>query len=304
MTMVATTTTDPSIPMQQPADPGSHCLPDRQPAAPVVQRRECGFALLVVLWVLGLLALLGSHFAADGRTETALARNLRGAAVVEAATAGAIRQEIFRLLQSPEINRRDIGVSRQVRAGATLVSLVVEDEANWLNPNITPAAELVPLLEQAGADARSAASIAAAILDWRTGGTLPRPGGAKAPQYQTAGRSYGPPGVAFQSVAELGLVLGMTPTLLDRVRPHLTVFTELNPVGGSNDPFVARVLQAAAPPGSPPQVGDLGPITVVRITATGRQPDNTSVMLRAVVRLAGTPDGMPFEILSWQRLAG
>jgi len=269
--------------------------------ASVMRRRERGFALLVVLWVLGFLALMGSHFAADGRTETALARNMRAAAVVEAATAGAIQQEIFGLLQSPEINRRDIGVARQVRAGATLVSLVVEDERNWLNPNIAPAAELAALLEQAGADTRSAASIAAAILDWRTGGTLPRPGGAKAPQYQAAGRSYGPPGAAFQSVAELGLVLGMTPTLLDRVSPHLTVFTELNPVGGSSDPSVARAIQAAAPPGSLPEVGGLDPITVVRITAIGHQPDNASIMLRAVVRLAGAPDGLPFEILSWRR---
>jgi general secretion pathway protein K len=306
MTIEATTTTDTSVPIQQPAELGRHSLasPPTAGTVPASHRRECGFALLIVLWVLGLLALLGSHFAAAGRAETALARNQRAAAAVEAATAGAIQQEIFELVQSPENTSRDIGASRQVHAGATLVSLDVEDETSRLNPNIAQAAELGALLEQVGADARSAASIAAAILDWRTDGTLPRPGGAKAPQYHAAGLSYGPPGSAFLSVTELGLVLGMTPTLLDRVRPHLTVFTELDPNGGSSDPFVARALQAITPAGSAPQVGDAGAIAVVRITAVGHQPDNATVMLRAVVRLNATSDGPPFEILSWQRLAG
>ena len=42
--------------------------------------RERGFALLIVLWTLGLLALLGTQLLATARQDTQLARNLVDAA--------------------------------------------------------------------------------------------------------------------------------------------------------------------------------------------------------------------------------
>lgn len=296
-TMITTVTTvtaaDTAI-VEHSMGPGGPRLPGPRPV-----HDERGFALLIVLLALGLLALLATHFAVAGRTHAALANNERAAAQVEAATAGAIQAEIIALLRSPDA----INAPSQLRIGATLVRLIAENEATRLNPNRAQAIELAALLQQVGADALSSAAIAAAILDWRTDGTDPRPGGAKAPQYRAAGRAYGPPGTPFRSVAELGQVLGMTPTLLDRLRPHLTVFTDFGPLGVSSDPVVARALQAAAQAGALPQGGDLGAIAVVRITAVGFGPNGASITLQAVVRLNATPNGLPFEILSWQRIA-
>jgi general secretion pathway protein K len=172
-----------------------------------------------------------------------------------------------------------------------------------LNPNLAGATELTTLLQELGADTHTANSLTAALLDWRTGGTLPRPEGAKEPQYRAAGRVYGPADTSFHSVAELGLVLGMTSAMLDRLGPHLTVFTSLDPIGASNDPIVARAVQAATSAGSLPTGGDLGSIAVQRITATGYGPDGASIVMQAVVRLNATPDGLPFEILSWRSIA-
>ena len=294
-TAAAVPTADAKAIVQQPAGPGGQHLP-----GPDLVPAERGFALLIVLFALGFLALLATHFAAMGRADTALASNDRAAAAVEAATAGAIQAEIFALLRSPGA----IGSSNEVRVGTTRVTLMTENEASRLNPNIAQAIELAALLQQTGADAPTSTSIAAAILDWRTDGTEPRPGGAKVPQYRAAGRDYGPPGSALRSVAELGLVLGMTPTLLDRLRPHLTVFTDFDPLGVSSDPVVARAMLAVVPAGAVPQGGDLGAIAVARITATGYGPSGASTKLRAIVRLNATPNGLPFEVLSWRRIAG
>ena len=267
-------------------------------------RRERGFALLVVLWTLGLLALLGTQFVAAGRADMSLAGNLRAAAMVEAATSGAIQQAVFQLLQQGPGGWRANGGPYQVRIGGTQVTIGIADEGDRLNPNLADQSVLTALLGQVGADPNTAAAVAAAILDWRTGGDLARPGGAKAPQYSAAGRAYGPPNAPFRGVDELGLVLGMTPALLERLRPHLTVFTDFAPLGDSSDPIVAAALRVTAPAGAPPAGGDLGDIAVARITATGRGPDDAAVTLRAIVRLNATPDGLPFEILFWQTVDG
>jgi general secretion pathway protein K len=267
--------------------PGGQCLPG-----------ERGFALLIVLFVLGFLAMLGTHIIAAGRAGTALARNGRAAAQVKAATAGAIHAEIFALLGGAGT------APRQFRIGGTLVDVTVASEGSLLNPNLARAIELTTLLQELGADTRLANSVTAAILDWRNGGTLPRPGGAKAPQYLAAGRVYGPADTSFGSIAELGLVLGMTPTLLDLLRPHLTIFTSMDPIGASSDPIVARAMQTATSPGSRPPGGDLGSIAVQRINAVGYGPDGASLVLQAVVRLNATASGLPFEILSWRHVVG
>lgn len=287
MTMVDGPTTDASEASNRVVTPGRQCLPG-----------ERGFALLIVLFVLGFLALLETHFATTGRTWMAMARNSRAAAQVEAATAGAIQAEMFYLLSGAG------SAPRQVRIGATLVNLTVANEGDLLNPNLAGATQLTRLSQELGADTPTAMSLAAAILDWRTEGTLPRPGGAKSPQYRAAGLVYGPADGPFRSVAEVGLVLGMPPALLERLRQHLTVFTGMDPVGVSSDPIVSRAVQAAEPGGSLPTGGDLGGIAVERITASGHGPDGVSTVLDAVVRLNATASGLPFEIFSWRHVAG
>ena len=55
-------------------------------------RHERGFALLLVIWVLAILAVLAAGFAASTRSETRLARNLLEAARAQAlAEAGIVR---------------------------------------------------------------------------------------------------------------------------------------------------------------------------------------------------------------------
>jgi general secretion pathway protein K len=287
MTMADSPTTEARDLSNRVVTPGGQCLPG-----------ERGFALLIVLFVLGFLALIETNFAATGRAWMAVARNSRAAAQVEAAAAGAIQAEMFYLLSGAGT------APRQLRIGATLVKLAVANESELLNPNLAGAAELTRLSQELGADTSVAASLAAAILDWRTEGTLPRPGGAKVPQYRAAGLVYGPASGPFRSVAEVGLVLGMPPALLERLRPHLTVFTGMDPIGLSGDPIVARAVQAAQPGGSAPTGGDLGGIAVERITASALGADGAATVLEAVVRLNATPGGLPFEIISWRRAAG
>jgi general secretion pathway protein K len=255
--------------------------------------------LLIVLWTVVLLALLVTHLTATGRGETQLAANLRGAAVVEAAADGAVAEAIFHALDSGAGHWPADGRPRRIGFPAAVVELRLDSEAGRLNPNTAQPELLAALLHVVGADTATATAIAAAMVDWRFPDAQGRSGGAKAPQYRAAGRSYGPPGAPFRSVAEIGLVLGMTPALLARLAPSLSVFQD-----GEPDPRLAdpRLLQAIreATGAAPPVPAGPPPERVVAITASATGSDGGAFVRRAVVRMGARAQGGLFEVLSWE----
>jgi general secretion pathway protein K len=259
---------------------------------------EHGFALLVVLWTLALLALLGAQLVRSSRSEALLARNLIDAASVQAATDGGVQEAIFRLLDRSRRRWAADGVPRTIQWGAAEVTIRIDNEGDKINPNIAAESLLAALLLRVGAAPPEAGAIAAAIVDWRTATSQARPRGAKAPQYAAAGLDYGPPGSEFRSVDELGAVLGMRPVLLALLRPHLTVFSDSDPDGSTRDPVVlAALIDTEAVPSASPVGGQ-----VVSIVARAQGPNQTSYAERAVVRLDAPVGQRPFEMLAWERL--
>jgi general secretion pathway protein K len=261
---------------------------------------QAGFALLIVLWTLSLLSLLGTQLVAAGRSDTQLARNLLDGATLEAAAEGAVQQAIFRLLDRPERRWVANGTEHVIRVGQAVVAVRLEDEDGKVNPNIASEPLLQALLVQVGAEPAVAASLAAAIVDWRSASRQPRPRGAKAPQYAAAGLDYGPPGSEFRSIDELGAVLGMTPAVLKRLRPHVTVFSEADPDGATRDPVVAAALLTDM--GRVPAAVTAG-VQVVSVTALARGAGRSAFAERAIVRINSQTDGHPYELLALERMA-
>jgi general secretion pathway protein K len=260
--------------------------------------REHGFALLVVLWTLPLLALLGAQLVSASRREAMLARNLIDAASLRAATDGGVQEAIFHLLDRSHQRWAADGVPRTVQVGAAEVTIRIENEGDKINPNIAAESLLTALLLRVNAAPTEAGAIAAAILDWRTATSQARPRGAKAPQYTAAGLDYGPPGSEFRSVDELGAVLGMRPALLALLRPHVTVFSDSDPDGSTRDPVVLAALidTQAGPPDSPAD----GQVVSIVAGAQGR--NQASYAERAVVRLNAPAGQRLFEMLTLERL--
>lgn len=264
-------------------------------------RREHGFALLLVLWTLVLLTLITTHLVALGRTEARLAANLLAAAAAEALADGAIHEAMFRLLDaSPEGWRAD-GAPRRLALPGGTAEIRIEDQAGLVNPSTVPPPLMAALLRRVGADARQAETIAAAVGDW----VYPdaRASGAKAPQYRAAGRGYAPPETPFRSVAELGLVLGMTPDLLARLTPHLTVFYEGEPDPAAADPVVSQAIRDVVGNSVQPGRRDGDGPRVVAITAAAVGREGGRFTRRAVVRLA-REGGRLHRVLAWERIEG
>ena len=261
--------------------------------------RQRGFALLVVLWTLALLALLGTHLLAAGRQDAQLARNLLDGAVLEAAANGAVQQAVFDVLDSYGRHRSPGYSVRTMQLGRAVVAVRVEDEADKVNPNIASPKLLQALLLQIGADPDTAAAVAASIVEWRlASGTVARPSAAVA-RYVASGRDYAPSGAPFASPDELAGVLGMTPDLLARLRPHLTVFTDGDPSRATQDPVVALALAAI---GQRAVEADEAGSGLMSVTADARGPGQARFTLHVIVRINGRPEGARYEILAYERL--
>ena len=252
----------------------------RPAVVPAMTNRQRGFALLIVLWTVGFLALLGTQIVAAGRSDTQLADNLRQEAVLEAAADGAIQNVTFLILAAKDPQFQTYGVMSEVRVGGTPVLVRVENEGDRVNLNTASAVLLRSLIIEVGGAPGLADRLAAAILDWRTSGANARPRGAKAADYRAAGRDYGPPGTPFESVDELADVLGMSPDLFARMAPHLTVLTDGDPDMSTRDPVVARALTDAAgvadASGSAQQTADS--LLRITVTAIGRGAARYSVV--------------------------
>ena len=270
--------------------------------------RECGFALLLVLWTVALLALLGTQFLRASRIEVVLAHNLSEAASLQAATDGAVQIAIFHLLDRSRGRWAADGLPRIVKVGTAEITIRIENEGGKINPNIAAESLLTALLLRVGVAPMEARPIAAAILDWRTATSQAHPRGAKALEYAAAGHDYGPPGSEFRSVDELGAVLGMRPALLALLRPHLTVFTDADPDHSTRDPVVlAAVIDTEGPTALASGRATVLPASaaeglVVSIVARAQGQNQASFAERAVVRLNVQTGQEPFEILEVERL--
>src|SRR5438874_4375573 len=132
----------------RPIQTGSRPMPQLLSAPARGQR---GFALLIVLWTLVLIAFIVAHVTAAGRTEIRIAGNLAANAAAQAAADGAIYQAIFKLSE-PRPDQRwvaDSGV-HELRIGESRIALRIEDEAGRINPNLASAALLAALLQAVG----------------------------------------------------------------------------------------------------------------------------------------------------------
>ena len=249
-----------------------------------------GFALVIVLWTVALLALLASTLLADARTEAKLTLNRRAEAIAVAAADAAISAAILDLL------RPGLATSGTRRVGTVNVSVGLENLSGRLNPNIVSARMLNALLLQLGVSQQAAENLAAAIVDWRTPGLSASPHGAKAAAYRAAGLPYGPPGRPFEHLDELGAVLGMTPALLAAMTPHLTLWSTTDPDPAYADGVVLDALRAA---GVPPVATGQNEAQIIAISARATLPDAALVLRRAVVRFGYSPDGRGWRVLAW-----
>jgi general secretion pathway protein K len=259
-----------------------------------------GFALLIVLWWMALLALVVMQLLAAGRNETAIVANLRNSAIAEAVADGAVHRAIFQVLAS----RWDAdGTPHTVRTAQGAAVVTITDEGKKIDPNIAPAAVMEGLLRACGANARVAGPLARAIVEWRSIDGLRSPDAKRQP-YQAAGLGYLPPSRRFVSDDELGLVLGMSPALLACIAPHISIHSLSVPSLGTTDDRLVRQAIADAYPAEAAQPVEASAegVSVVLISASATGVGGGNFRRTAVVRVARRTldERFAYRILEWR----
>jgi general secretion pathway protein K len=270
--------------------------------------REHGFALVMVLWAAIILAAVAASIIATSRSETRIAHMRYLATRRDAIADGAINIALLRLLDpTPALQPPVDGTPFAIDFAGWTVSMRAADEVGKIDLNLAQEALLRRLLVAVGVDPTTSAGLVDKILDWRENGIGRRLNGAKAADYRDAGFAYGPRGGPFESVAELQLVMGMTPALFARIAPSLTVYSQtpwVDPQFSSPD-----VLAALLGPGAPAisqaiearaagQHGTVMPGHAFEIDAGFDGVGRSGVTRTAIIRLTGSQQ-RPFFVYRW-----
>ena len=267
--------------------------------------RQRGFALLIVLWTMALLALIGTRITAAGHAETQLVTNLRANAIAEAAADGALFEALFHFMDGSAGHWAADGLAHRVVMPQAQVAVTLVDESSKISLNNAPPPLLRGLLQALGVNKQLAAVLTSEIVDWRSRSLRPHIPGATGLVYKAAGRDWGPPNRPFRTVNELGMVLSMTPQILDRLRPYLSPYTYSTPNPNAAPPLIRAVLAEAAAEGLNSLGFDAEP--TLTITASAVSAGGGRFTRRAVIRLNSTAATVPnlpqFFVLRWDQAA-
>ena len=204
--------------------------------------RQCGVALVAVLWMVAALALLAAALAANSRADLRSAQAAR--AFAEAAALGDAAIQLAAL----DIRRMPVPPARPARESYDIegrpVDVRVMPAGGFVDLNRAPESLLHDLLRYgAGVDDALAATLAQRIIDWRDPDQSARADGAEDDAYVAAGVRYRTRGGPFEAPEDLLQVLGLSLDVYDKVTAFVTIYglaSRVDPLAAGSG--VLRVL--------------------------------------------------------------
>ena len=194
-----------------------------------IGRSDRGFALVVVIWAIGLIGLLVLSYLSAARLRLRAAANIASAARAEALAEAAVATAILELESAggPTGAARPPfdGTPRFCALPQGVAAVAIENEAGKIDLNASSANFLARALTAIEMTKDDATRLAGSIVSYRSARTnsLSAEDGA----YSADGRPFGPRKALFQSIFELDQVLGVTPEQMQFLRPFITVHSFL-----------------------------------------------------------------------------
>ncbi|HTY60723.1 MAG TPA: general secretion pathway protein GspK [Acidobacteriota bacterium] len=182
-----------------------------------------GVILIALLWILVALSGIALSFSREGFVEVAAARNAQSLENAYYVARAGIASTVYQLMEKrilPTVTGAqlqetpdpvDLGIVTGEFGGGTY-RVDIQDESGKINLNIVSAEQMHALAEAIGIPQEDADIIVDSILDWRDSDKLTRLNGAEDDYYQTMNPPYKAKNGRFDTVEELLLVRGITPT--------------------------------------------------------------------------------------------
>ena len=283
---------------------------------------ERGFALLLVIWVLALLAVLAAGVAADSTSEAVIARNRMDGAQARALADSGVTLGILGVLDpNPATRWPTDGRSQQFRLADGSVTVALQDEGGKIDLNAAPIDLIGGLADEFGIAPDIRAALINGVVDRRS---LFKASAAPQPARFYLGADTYTADIAaqpFAALSELQLLPGVTRSAYEQLLPYLTVYSEsatLNPLTASREALLAV-------PGISPQDVDFylgtrdqtaagiekpalsgvdryvqpGGLHAVTISAKAVSAAGASFTREAIVMISPNLPIRPYRILSW-----
>jgi len=306
-------------------------------------KKSDGFALVLVLWVLSLLTIMAGSFALSMRREAAIVNggstNAQAMAVAESGIAVA---ELMLLNLDPLQRWRTDGSVYQIDYTDAKVRIRIMSESGKIDINVADQILLQALIGSTSLEEDAQTKLVDAILDWRDADDLVRTEGAEKDEYKKEGLRYQPRNKPFQSIEELQLVLGMNEEVFKKIENLITVnsgkpkvdMTQATPevlqlLPGTDseliksyiaakmdslksglpvpafDAFGASQMGGSNTPTIPtlPVVAGLDQNITVTVIAEALLNDETTAIIKALIKKSDGTGSSPFQALKWLRNA-
>ena len=271
-------------------------IPSKSPLASLQDGHRRGFALVTVVWGLGLILLLGGTLVVGAKYRSRIASADTSIARASAVAESAINLAIAATLM-PEGKTR---FPLQCRMpGGERAFVTVEEEIGKVDLNTASKPILERLFAALASDKALGERIAGEILRARNAkpSTAPRPGTeAGNPSPSTTNDKQGPrPGIT--SIMELDQMAGMSLGLFRKALPFITVASgRTSPAGEAASPALIEALGLSPPPAQPRRISASGSVT---IRADVTLSDGSRQAREALIEFEGGPQ-LPYVIREWR----
>jgi general secretion pathway protein K len=153
--------------------------------------------------------------------------------------------------------------------------------------------------ENKGLAAEDAVTLSDRIADFRDIDNLRRLHGAEDPEYLAAGLTAGAKDAAFDTVGELGQVLGMTPALVEAVTPFVTVYNGRSQFDPEAGPLSLKALSLGIEGAGLAISVAPSRHRVFTVKATAELPNGVTFERRAGLRITGDAR-QPVTWIGWR----
>jgi general secretion pathway protein K len=263
-------------------------------------QREQGYALLITLVTVGLVAIVLGQMEMTARRGAQIAIGLRDQAAAKMAADGAIWNALFHSLPGQAAWGTDV-TPHTMKLGDASIEVEVENLADRVDLNRDSAASAAVMLRADGVDGGAALALGQKLTDWRGQNPAKQPMGAKLPEYRAAHLPYAPPNENYENLAETELVMGISPDLARKLENHVTIYGFGQPqIAMAHDRLQLEALKTAlqgqpAPPDEPPS------IFFFAVTAHAHQ-GHAEVVRKAVFRvnMDASNQGQFWRVMEWR----
>jgi general secretion pathway protein K len=246
---------------------------------------QSGFALVAVIWTLGLITLLGMAVIVGARYRTKTQSNYASVTAAEMAAESAVNLAIAAALATAPEQAVNFPLRCRLPGGER-ATITVEEETGKIDLNTASPTALTRFFTALAGDQSRGTQIAAQIIEFRK----PKAQGTPAPK---------PAEARFTTVMQLDQIDGMSPRLFRTALRHVTVRSgKPEPDMEAASPAMLRLLNVAPKQTTAKRGMPTGGSMTIRADISAS--DGARFIREALVSLEGG-NGRPYVIREWRR---